>query len=84
MQHWKHSAINMKKRILNEKSLPFFKNSLEIASGSQVTYTVENNIYTFSVVYTKEKERVVNLITGIGRTWYANIVINLCSEDMLN
>lgn len=74
----------MNKKRLNEKSLPFFKRSLEIASRSEVTYTFEDNIYTFSVVYPKERQELVNKIIIIGRIIFSNLVINSCSDDMLN
>lgn len=74
----------MKKKILNQISLPFFKRSIEIASKSEVTYTVENNIYTFSVVYPKERQELVNKIIIVGKSIFSNVIINACSDDMLN
>lgn len=74
----------MKKKILNQISLPFFKRSIEIASKSEVTYTIENNTYIFSVVYPKERQELVNKIIIVGKSIFSNVIINACSDDMLN
>lgn len=74
----------MKKKILNQISLPFFKRSIEIASKSEVTYTLENNTYIFSVVYPKERQELVNKIIIVGKSIFSNVIINACSDDMLN
>jgi hypothetical protein len=74
----------MRKKILNQISLPFFKRSIEIASNSEVTYTFENNTYVFSVVYPKERQELVNKIVAVGKTIFSNVIINVCSDDMLN
>lgn len=74
----------MKKKILNQISLPFFKRSIEIASKSEVTYTVENNTYIFSVVYPKDRQELVNKIIIVGKSIFSNVIINACSDDMLN
>jgi len=74
----------MRKKILNQISLPFFKRSIEIASSSEVTYTLENNTYIFSVVYPKDRQELVNKIVTVGKTLFSNVIINVCSDDMLN
>lgn len=74
----------MKKKILNQISLPFFKRSIEIASKSEVTYTLENNTYTFNVVYPKERQELVTKIVAVGKSLFSNVIINACSDDMLN
>ncbi len=74
----------MRKKILNQISLPFFKRSIEIASSSEVTYTLENNTYIFSVVYPKERQELVKKIVAVGKSLFSNVIVNACSDDMLN
>jgi hypothetical protein len=74
----------MKKKILNQISLPFFKRSIEIASKSEVTYSNENNMYIFTFVYSKERQELVNKIIIVGKSIFSNVIINACSDDMLN
>ena len=74
----------MRKKILNQISLPFFKRSIEIASNSEVTYTFENNTYVFSVVYPKERQELVKKIVAVGKSLFSNVIVNACSDDMLN
>jgi len=74
----------MKRKILTIPALPFFKKSLEIASKSEVTFHLKDDVYTFTVIFPKEREELVNKITKLGGSLFTNVKFSLYREDMLN